>query len=191
MSQVLLSNEQQESFRNAYLKKRKTSSCKSVKKKKKKAQRHNSKMGKRPRLYTEKFKSIHRREGIHELARITFLAYQTSKHFVGLSNKYAMLAKLFTYLFIPGVAKTFLCKYALLSLSDVECYAEKGVGQSSGSGPVWLISYAHPCPPSSLPALSWRLWVLPLGKQILHYLLRTTEMLFTSHLVTPLFGNLS
>ena len=135
MSQVLLSNEQQESFRNAYLKKRKTSSCKSVKKKKK-AQRHNSKMGKRPRLYTEKFKSIHRREGIHELARITFLAYQTSKHFVGLSNKYAMLAKLFTYLFIPGVAKTFLCKYALLSLSDVECYAEKGVGQSSGSGPV-------------------------------------------------------
>ena len=34
MSQVLLSNEQQESFRNAYLKKRKTSSCKSVKKKK-------------------------------------------------------------------------------------------------------------------------------------------------------------
>lgn len=34
MSQVLLSNEQQESFRNAYLKKRKTSSCKSEKKKK-------------------------------------------------------------------------------------------------------------------------------------------------------------
>lgn len=34
MSQVLLSNEQQESFRNAYLKKRKTSLCKSEKKKK-------------------------------------------------------------------------------------------------------------------------------------------------------------
>ena len=125
MSQVLLSNEQQESFRNAYLKKRKTSSCKSEKKKK--AQRHNSKMGKRPRLYTE-FKSIHRWEGIHELARITFLAYQTGIHFVGLSNKYPMLAKFFKFLFIPGVAKTFLCKYELLSLSDLECYVEKGCG---------------------------------------------------------------
>lgn len=95
--------------------------------KKKKAQRHNSKMGKRPRLYTE-FKSIHRWEGIHELARITFLAYQTGIHFVGLSNKYPMLAKFFKFLFIPGVAKTFLCKYELLSLSDLECYVEKGCG---------------------------------------------------------------
>lgn len=84
-------------------------------------------MGKRPRLYTE-FKSIHRWEGIHELARITFLAYQTGIHFVGLSNKYPMLAKFFKFLFIPGVAKTFLCKYELLSLSDLECYVEKGCG---------------------------------------------------------------
>ena len=67
-------------------------------------------MDQRPRLYREKLKSIHRREGIHELARITFLAYQTRKHFVGLSNEYPVLAKLFTSLFIPGVAKTFLCK---------------------------------------------------------------------------------
>lgn len=125
MSQVLLSNEQQESFRNAYLKKRKTSLCKSEKKKK--AQRHNSKMGKRPRLYTE-FKSIHRWEGIHELTRITFLTYQTGIHFVGLSNKYPMLEKFFKFLFIAGVAKTFLCKYELLSLSDLECYVEKGCG---------------------------------------------------------------
>lgn len=51
MSQVLLSNEQQESFRNAYLKKGKPVCANQ--KKKKKAQRHNSKMGKRPRLYTE------------------------------------------------------------------------------------------------------------------------------------------
>lgn len=100
--------------------------CKSVKKKK--AQRQNSKIGKRPRLYTEKFKSIHGREGIHEVAKITFLAYQTGRHFVGLSNKYPMLAKLFKCLFIPGVAETLLCKYELLSLSDLECYDEKGCG---------------------------------------------------------------
>ena len=59
---------------------------------------------------------------------MTFLAYQTGRHFVGLSTKYPMLAKLFKCLFIPGVAKTLLCKYELLSLSDLECYDEKGCG---------------------------------------------------------------